>query len=492
LHYETSGSSVCALLSSAAYWGLGLFSRSWGLSLLRDVEFSMRESITGSVVGDIQVYSNKAKDDLAVFGGGFMGRSDLGTLSDFAPVREAALTNPNVASFIPMGIDMVFLGRGNELDDTLDALRVALKTNDQLIIKDRIDQLRFQISQLKLEIAEQRKLLRDHTDLDASAAAIAKVEEPSYLDTLKTLDETKLQFLETKIAPISGEKMPLYLNYVGTDVTMFQNQFPKFKIVEGEALPDTYRGILLSRKFREDFLKNMAARILDRLNKRITKGGMTIEGDAENKRIAGDLPRQYNHIMAHLDRKEALDLSTELTEYGISGDETTKELTVKLTSQLKTFLAIDDKNFLDRYKWFYEHIAPRVKLYEISPGETITLRSYTRSGYIKSVPLKVYGVYTFAGLEDSDLAGAMNIIDLVSFRELYGQMNEASKKELDDMRSQMNIKEVSAENAEDALFGEQAGPIETTKTATSTGTNATIQSNLRLLIALIQSKLPKV
>ena len=42
------------------------------------VEFSMRESITGSVVGDIQVYSNKAKDELAVFGGGFMGRSDIG------------------------------------------------------------------------------------------------------------------------------------------------------------------------------------------------------------------------------------------------------------------------------------------------------------------------------------------------------------------------------------------------------------------------------
>ena len=86
-----------------------------GLSLLRDVEFSMRESITGSIVGDIQIYSNKAKDDLAVFGGGFMGRSDVGTLPDLAPVREVAMQSPNVAAVIPMGLDMVFLGRGNEL-----------------------------------------------------------------------------------------------------------------------------------------------------------------------------------------------------------------------------------------------------------------------------------------------------------------------------------------------------------------------------------------
>ena len=100
----------------------------------------MRESITGSVVGDIQVYSNAAKDELAVFGGGFMGRSDIGTLKDFAPIRDAALTVENVSAFIPMGLDMVFLGRGNELDDTLDALRIALKSDDQLIVKDRIEQ----------------------------------------------------------------------------------------------------------------------------------------------------------------------------------------------------------------------------------------------------------------------------------------------------------------------------------------------------------------
>ena len=432
-----------------------------GLSLLRDVEFSMRESITGSIVGDIQIYSNKAKDDLAVFGGGFMGRSDVGTLPDLAPVREVAMQSPNVAAVIPMGLDMVFLGRGNELDDTLDSLRDALKSGDSVIITDRITKLRFQLAQLKLEIIEQRKLVADQQELDGQSAAIEIADAPGYLESLQLAeggDETKLQFLETKIAPISGEKQPIYLNYVGTDVKIFQENFPKFAIVEGQTLPPSHRGILISKKFREDMLKNLVARLFDKLNKRLTKNGTVIAGDAENLRTAADLVRQYSQVMANLDRAAAEELSAELKQFGIAGSG--DSLIPILTSQLTDFLTVDDANFKERFAWFYKHIAPRIKLYEISPGETITLRSYTRTGYIKSVPLKVYGIYTFAGLEDSDLAGAMNIIDLVSFRELYGQMTEESRKELDSMRAQVGLREVSAENAIEDLFGGNT-PVET-------------------------------
>lgn len=455
--------------------GFGAFLAVLGLSILRDLETTMRESITSSVVGEIQIYSNAAKDDLAVFGGGFMGRSDIGSIKDLAPVREVAMAVENVAAFIPMGLDMVLLGRGNELDDTLDALRLALKSGDQGIVKDRIDQLRFQLTQLKQEVAEQRKLARDQKDVDAHAEAIATVEAPGYLDSLQTVDEDKLQFLETKIAPISGEKSPVYLNYVGTDVTLFQQQFHKFKLVEGDMLPPGTRGIMISRKFREDMLKNLAARLFDKLHKRLTKSGMTIAGDPENTRIAADLTRQYPQIMALLDRKEADELTKELDSFGVAGEDGAKDLLAKLQSQLKSFLKIDDNNFTKNYAWFYEHIAPRLRLYEISPGEIITLRSYTRSGYVKSLPLKVYGVYTFDGLEDSDLAGALNILDIVSFRELYGQMNESSKKELEEMRAKMGLKEVTAANAEDALFGASA-QVETVRAETKPTSGAAAET----------------
>ncbi len=436
--------------------GFGSFLAVVGLSLLQDVQGSMRESIIGSIAGHLQIYSDKAKDDLALFGGGFMGRADIGELSDIVPYRDLVMQNSNVSAFVPMGMDMSILGRGNEMDDKLDALRAALKSGDSDLIKSRVEQMRFQLDQLKLEASEQRKLVADKTEIDKNEAQIAKAEAPGFLDSLSIHDESKLQFLETKIAPLSGEKTPIYLAYLGTDIELFTKNFPKFKVVEGESLPPGQRGILISHKVREDQLKVVVAKLFDRLHKRTGKGGVAIKGDAENERNAGDLGRQFSAIISSVNRQQATDLSQKLKDLGLDGGEKSDDLITHLTNQLKEFLSVDDQNFAQRYDWFYKNIAPLMKLYEISPGETIALRAYTRSGYIKSLPLKVYGVFSFAGFEDSDLSGQTNIIDLVSFRELYGKMTEASQQELTDMRSQVGVKQVDASNAEDALFGESS------------------------------------
>ena len=42
---------------------------------------------------------------------------------------------------------------------------------------------------------------------------------------------------------------------------------------------------------------------------------------------------------------------------------------------------------------------------------------------MQSVNVPVYGTFQFQGLEKSTLAGALNLMDLVSFRELYGFMS---------------------------------------------------------------------
>ncbi len=438
----------------ATLLGFGAFLAVVGLTLLRDVETSMRESVIGSVAGHLQIYSAKAKDELAIFGGSFMGRADIGVLDDIVPLREAALTVPGVKAFIPMGLDMGLLGRGNELDEGLEALRAALKEGDPSLIRERIEWLTFQIDQQKVELAEKRKLSADSDELNQQADALAKAEDPDFLSGVAKGDEAKLQFLDTKVAPISGEKQPIYLSYLGTDIHVFRENFPKFRVVEGEVLPEGRRGLMLSKKVREDQLKNIVARLFDRLYKRSQRSGLSLESDPENRRLVQDLAKQYGQILAYLDRKEAEQLSLGLDAIGIQS--TKADQIHRVSEQLKIFLQVDAKNFLERHRWFYAHIAPLIKLYEISPGETILLRSYTRSGYIKSLPLKVYGIYTFEGLEDSDLAGATNVIDLISFRELFGQMTEASRQELAAMRSQIGVKDIAAEDAEAALFGESS------------------------------------
>lgn len=459
----------------ATLLGAGAFLAVLGLSLLKDVENSMQESIIESMSGHIQLYPANGKDDFTLFSDG-MGGSDFGNIPEFARVREAALTNPNVKAFVPLGNGVAMLGRGNEMDDVIDALRTALKGQDEGIIAERMDQLRFQMQQLKTELASRKKVQKESEETRKQDEDFATAEGADFLAAVARGDEQKLQFLEIRIAPLSGEKAPIYLGYTGTEIESYTKNFPKFKIKSGESLPTEKRGILISHKVREDQLKNVSARYFDQLHKRVVRSRIAIDGDPESERIAKQLPKQYPQIVRYLDRLEASELSRKLMEININPTVNDEDLIKRLVSQLQVFLTIDDNNFSERHAWFYEHIAPKIKLYEISPGETLTLRSYTKSGYIKSVPVKVYGVFSFSGLEESDLAGSTNIIDLVTFRELYGQMSTESKKELEEMRAKVGVREVSAENAEDALFGASSEQqIESRSEAPSGGSHETLQ-----------------
>lgn len=427
----------------------GAFLMVFGLSLLHNVEKSMKDGIIHSVAGHIQVYSKKAKDSLALFGSTFMGKEDLGNIDDFAELRKLLVEDPNVQEVVPMGFDMAMLGRGNDADDLFDSLRAALKNKDSSDIQEKIAGVRFYIANLKKEVLEQQKILSAQEHIEKSLNHIREVENEEFWKNFSIQDEEKLQFLETKIAPISGEKPFVYLRYLGTNPQLFTKTFDKFKIVSGEMIPEGRRGILLSHKFSEDFLKMNCARKFDSLHRKV-KNGLKIADDPELKRFASQLALQHRPILMRLSKASSDALEKELTEY-LKGDPNTS-----LLDMLKQFLAVDDTNFESRYEFFYKNIAPKLKLYEIAAGENIVLRSYTKTGYLKSVPLKVYGVYSFDGLEDSDIAGVFNIMDLVSFRELFGQMTEESLKETEQIKAAMNLKNVDSSNADDAFFGEDA------------------------------------
>ena len=86
-------------------------------------------------------------------------------------------------------------------------------------------------------------------------------------------------------------------------------------------------------------------------------------------------------------------------------------------------------------------------------GDVLTIKAFTRSGYVQSVNVPVYGTFQFEGLEKSTLAGGLNLMDLVSFRELYGFMSDDKLAEIKALRAAAGATEVSRENAESELFG---------------------------------------
>lgn len=435
----------------------GAFLFVFGLSLLTNIEKSMKDGIIHSVAGHLQIYSKDAKDSLALFGSGFMGKEDLGEIDDYAQLRSLLMKNANVQEVVPMGFETALLGRGNEADDQFDALRASLKTGDKKDIQEKIKAVRFYIANLKKEVLEQEKILSNHDHIRKSLNSIAETEKESFwVDLLNPQDrEQKLQFLETKLAPISGEKPWVYLRYLGTDPQLFKKTFNKFHISTGEMIPEGQRGILISHKFSEDFLKMGCARKFDAIHRGIVKKGLKIEKDPELKRFAKELSLQHRPILMRLDKDSTVQVHNGLLEY-FKSEHIESSPESSLVELLQKFLVVEDSNFLSRYNWFYKSIAPKLRLYEIAPGETIVLRSYTKSGYLKSVPVKVYGVYTFDGLEDSDIAGSFNILDMISFRELYGHMTEESLKETAQIKNEMKIKTVDKDAAEAEFFGESS------------------------------------
>jgi len=103
-------------------------------------------------------------------------------------------------------------------------------------------------------------------------------------------------------------------------------------------------------------------------------------------------------------------------------------------------------------------------------GDTLTIKAFTRSGYVQSVNVRVYGTFAFEGLEDSPMAGVLNLMDLVSFRELYGFSTPEREREIQALKAVAGFKDIDRDSAEAELFGArpaEAAQPEKAATATS-------------------------
>ncbi|MFC1610577.1 ABC transporter permease [Myxococcota bacterium] len=419
-----------------------------GTSVLDTIDDSMAQSITSSLAGHIQVYAADAQDDLALFGGGFMGGAEIGTIPDFKRVRSELEALANVEAVIPMGIQMHTDVPASDIDIAITRLRGKIAEGDEQQIEILEQQIRSMADDLKAELAQQRTISDDDekAKIDERLAVIEKVQSDAFWEELGRDPEPGLTFLDTKLAPLSLEGEMLFMRNLGTDLERFADTFDRFELVTGEMVPSGHRGILFAERFYEDRVKNLAARELDEIHEAVMVRGRKIAVDPETKDKARRLPGQYRRIAFELSPEDAAVLEGKLRELlpEESGD---------LNALITAFLTVNDDNIDERHRSFYEHIAPRIRLYRVNVGDTITLRSYTKSGYMKALNIKLYGIYRFKSLEKSDLAGAQNLMDLVSFRELYGIMTREKLAELDSIREDVGARDVTRADAEAVLFG---------------------------------------
>ena len=428
-----------------------------GNSLLDSVVAAMSRSVIGSVAGHIQVYNAKSKDPLEVMGRMMMGDPDLAQLDDFAKVRESLLKVPNVKAVVPMGISGALVTSGNTIDLALEKLRNAVKrlreartdvdrANAQAQVAAEKDHVRQIVAVLQTDLKNATAVLDARAiDKEDAEAVTRAASDQFWIDFDKEPFES-LEFLENRIANQAADADLLFLNYVGTDFQAFQRSFDRMKIVEGTTVPPGKRGFLFAKQVYEEQIKLKAARRLDKIKEGIDSQGETIAKTPDLARMVRENVSQVREILLQLDAAKTTDFRAKLQrELG------TKEADVgKL---LAVFFQTDDANLHQRYDFFYRELAPSLELYRVRIGDVLTIKAFTRSGYVQSVNVPVYGTFQFQGLEKSTLAGALNLMDLVSFRELYGFMSGEKLAEVQALQKAAGAHDVSRENAEAELFG---------------------------------------
>jgi ABC-type lipoprotein release transport system permease subunit len=467
-----------------------------GNSLLDSVDASMSRSVIGSVAGHIQVYNSTSKDPLEVMGSMSMGDPDITQLDEFEKVRASLQKVPNVKSVVPMGISGALVTSGNTIDVALEKLRGEVRSRDAATspaerarwaaaVAAEKGHVRQIVSVLQSDLKNARTMLDEHAISPEEVDAINRVASDKFWNEFDDKPLDALEFLENRIAPLAADADLLFLRYVGTDMQSFARSFDRMQIVDGKAVPPGKRGFLFSKYFYEDQVKLKSARRLDLIKEGMEARDEKIASNLDLQRMVRENVAQVREVLLQLDAPKTADLRARLQrELGTSDTD--------VGALLAKFFATNDANFKERYQFFYKELAPFLELYRVRVGDVLTIKAFTRSGYVQSVNVPVYGTFQFQGLEKSTLAGNLSLMDLVSFRELYGFLSGERLAEIKQLQEASGAKEVSRANAEAELFGsrsnDDAAPAAAPRHVSATATPG-VQPELADLNAPLTSKL---
>lgn len=427
-----------------------------GGSLFDTLDRSLSKSIVGSVTGHLQVYSSRSKDNLEVYGKFDGSDATLAPIEDFPAFKQKLLAVPNVERVVPMGTSGAILGSGNTVDLTLEKLRGLYRekledksTRPELPaqIENAKNHVRQILSVLLKDTERQKDLISKDSEDPTEKAALVTASGEDFWNSFDADPYGHLELLENKISPQVSDADLLFIRYLGTDLENFQETFDRMEIADGTRVPSGKRGLLIPKFFYEEYMKLKNARRLDKI-KDAREAGRKLNdaNDKELQRFVRENQSQTREFVLQLDAvKTALAIERLQRILG------TKE--ADYTTLLRDFFKVTDENFDARYAFFYAELAPLLELYRVKVGDTLNLKSFGRSGSVESVNVRVYGTFHFKGLEKSPLSGALALIDMVSFRDLYGYLTSDRAQEAKSLQAQTNAKQVSRESAEADLFG---------------------------------------
>ena len=447
-----------------------------GGSLVDSMDKSMSRSIIGSVAGNAQVYEASSADSPALFDSWQI--PDLDPIPDFSKIKGPLMSDPNVKAVVPEGVNTAIVVYGNTIDQVLEKLRKAVspgagstmepaqsnpdprhEASGQMTRQPKpvVESLKAHVRQMVLDIqTDMGKVNRiaSNGSFDPDAAEnLKKASSDNFWNSFDRDPFDHLEFLENKIAYLIPDSDQIFLSYVGTDLDAFAKSFDRMQIVDGQMVPPGHRGILLSKYVYEEMFKLKSAHRLDQIHEALTEKNKKISKDPDLQDLVKQNKLQTREIVLQLDplsgQKAVLILQTTLNS---------KE--TDLSKLLSAFFDTNDSDFEARYKIFYDQLAPLVELYRLKPGELLTIKAYTKSGSVEAVNVKVYGTFQFKGLEKSGLAGGLSLMDIMSFRDLYGYVTPDKIAETKSLEKAAGVKFVARDQAEADLFGGETSDVE--------------------------------
>ena len=198
---------------------LGVFILVLADALLDSIYDGMESSITSSITGHLQLYDKEAEDKLSLMGtlGNFLTQPHFGQIDDFEIVRHTVEKHPNVAAVIPMGTDSALIFSGNNMDQALQELRDALHLLAPLHSNQIMVALQSPIARVQAIIEHlnhEYKLIAQVTGQSKSTAAAMKnlkiVSAEDFWQQFALTPEPQLQFLDTRIAPLTDDSIPVF------------------------------------------------------------------------------------------------------------------------------------------------------------------------------------------------------------------------------------------------------------------------------------------
>lgn len=440
-----------------ALLGFGSFLWVVGTTLAQNIEDEMRRSISSSLTGDLQVYDKDARDPLSFFGGFSVGAPDIGRIPHFENVRDALLPLPEIRAVVPMGILIGSVTVQGELESALGELRewvwqrVANDNVPDTIEAFPIERVQRALKALHEDLRRSSRILRQDEKSQRALVRVEEVLDDKWWRAFPSSPLENLEHLDTQIAPNAPSGQMVYLRMLGTDMVRFQESFSRMTILRGRSMEAGERGMMLNQQFMDEHMKIRVLRTLDQIHQSVQEQGKRISRSPDLKSKVEQLERQSSALLSVIPISKEQEVDSLLGK--IVGTEGS------LKEKVTRYFRVNDENIVSRYDYFYQNIAPHVKVYAFDLGDLVPLTSFSQSGYPRSVNVRVRGIFTFEGLEKSELAGATNLLDLNTFRYLYGQPTQETAEELEEILDAADIEIIPREELEASLFS--ASDVET-------------------------------